>query len=113
MSAETYASLPDTVLAYKKTHQIGRFDPHATENVETKVANLWREVAAGGKIAQVCKLSGLSSPLSVSKSVLRSLCVRLRGTRESHFALHIPRLSSRYLSVMPLTWACETLESRL
>ncbi|KAI4199685.1 MAG: hypothetical protein LQ350_004476 [Teloschistes chrysophthalmus] len=48
MSAETYASLPDTVLAYKKTHQIGRFDPHATENVETKVANLWREVAAGG-----------------------------------------------------------------
>ncbi|KAL9586596.1 MAG: hypothetical protein Q9212_000791 [Teloschistes hypoglaucus] len=45
MSAETYASLPDTVLAFKKTHQIGRFDPHATEIVETKVANLWREVA--------------------------------------------------------------------
>lgn len=77
MSAETYASLPDTVLAYKKTHQIGRFDPDATENVETKVANLWREAAIGGKIARACKLSGLSLRLSVSKSVLRSLCVRL------------------------------------
>ncbi|KAI4255752.1 MAG: hypothetical protein LQ352_002403 [Teloschistes flavicans] len=57
MPVETYASLPDTVLAYKKTHQIGRFDPHAPETAENKVANLWKEVAAGGiKVGARCIL---------------------------------------------------------
>lgn len=47
MPAETYSSLPDTVLAYKKMHHIGRFDPHAPELKEQKVADMWREVEAG------------------------------------------------------------------
>ncbi|KAL8769820.1 MAG: hypothetical protein Q9209_004258 [Squamulea sp. 1 TL-2023] len=44
MPVETYSSLSDTVLAYKKAHQIGRFDPHAPENKEKKVADLWKEI---------------------------------------------------------------------
>ncbi|KAL8712848.1 MAG: hypothetical protein Q9220_003056 [cf. Caloplaca sp. 1 TL-2023] len=47
MPVETYSSLPDTVLAYKKSHQIGRFDPHAPEAKEKKVADMWREIDAG------------------------------------------------------------------
>ncbi|KAL8691777.1 MAG: hypothetical protein Q9218_003078 [Villophora microphyllina] len=50
MPVETYSSLPDTVLAYKRTHQIGRFDPNAPEIAEKKVADLWKEVEAGGMI---------------------------------------------------------------
>lgn len=46
MPVETYSSLPDTVLAFKKTHQIGRFDPHAPELKEKKVTDLWREIEA-------------------------------------------------------------------
>ncbi|KAL8778749.1 MAG: hypothetical protein Q9213_007262 [Squamulea squamosa] len=44
MPVETYSSLSDTVLAYKKAHQIGRFDPHAPEIKEKKVADLWKEI---------------------------------------------------------------------
>ncbi|KAL9017119.1 MAG: hypothetical protein Q9185_005521 [Variospora sp. 1 TL-2023] len=47
MPVETYSTLPDTVLAYKKSHQIGRFDPHAPELKERKVADLWKEIAEG------------------------------------------------------------------
>lgn len=47
MPVETYTSLPDTVLAYKKTHQIGRFDPRAPELKEKKVADLWKEIEMG------------------------------------------------------------------
>ncbi|KAL8702876.1 MAG: hypothetical protein Q9201_003939 [Fulgogasparrea decipioides] len=47
MPTETYSSLPGTVLAYKKAHQIGRFDPHASEIKEKKVADLWKEIEAG------------------------------------------------------------------
>ncbi|KAL8986588.1 MAG: hypothetical protein Q9177_004133 [Variospora cf. flavescens] len=47
MPVETYSTLPDTVLAYKKTHQIGRFDPHAPKLKERKVADLWKEIAEG------------------------------------------------------------------
>ncbi|KAI4189981.1 MAG: hypothetical protein L6R41_001089 [Letrouitia leprolyta] len=47
MPVETYSTLPDTVLAYKKTHQIGRFDPHASDSKEKKVADLWKEIEIG------------------------------------------------------------------
>ncbi|KAL9028421.1 MAG: hypothetical protein Q9196_003213 [Gyalolechia fulgens] len=47
MPVETYSSLPDTVLAYKKTHQIGRFDPHAPALKEKKVTDLWKEIETG------------------------------------------------------------------
>ncbi|KAL8750965.1 MAG: hypothetical protein Q9199_006739 [Rusavskia elegans] len=46
MPVETYSSLPDTVLAYKKSHHIGRFDPHAPDSKQKKVADLWTEIDA-------------------------------------------------------------------
>ncbi|KAL8996666.1 MAG: hypothetical protein Q9169_003890 [Polycauliona sp. 2 TL-2023] len=58
MPAETYSSLPDTVLAYKKSHQIGRFDPHAPDSKEKKVAELWKEIdAAEIAVGARCVLS--------------------------------------------------------
>ncbi|KAL8699967.1 MAG: hypothetical protein Q9224_001180 [Gallowayella concinna] len=44
MPIETYTSLSDTVLAYKKSHRIGRFDPHAPEIEQKKVAIMWDEI---------------------------------------------------------------------
>ncbi|KAL8908316.1 MAG: hypothetical protein Q9171_005502 [Xanthocarpia ochracea] len=46
MPVETYSSLPDTVLAYKKSHRIGRFDPNASESKEKRAADLWGEIDA-------------------------------------------------------------------
>ncbi|KAL8853371.1 MAG: hypothetical protein Q9221_001847 [Calogaya cf. arnoldii] len=58
MPVETYSSLPDTVLAYKKSHHIGRFDPHAPESKEQKVAEMWREIdAAEISVGARCVLS--------------------------------------------------------
>ena len=44
MPAETYEALPSTVLAYKKTHHIGRFDPNVTENQQQKIQEAWQEI---------------------------------------------------------------------
>lgn len=44
MPKEQYEALPDTVLAYKKSHKIGRFDPHAPEIQDRKAKDMWREV---------------------------------------------------------------------
>ena len=44
MPSETYSALPDTVLAYKKAHHIGRFDPNATEIQNAKVQRTREEI---------------------------------------------------------------------
>lgn len=44
MPESKYSALPDTVLAYKKDHKIGRFDPAAPEIQERKVREMWNEV---------------------------------------------------------------------
>lgn len=44
MPSEMYSALPDTVRAYKKAHQIGRFDPHATDIHHAKVRRAWEEI---------------------------------------------------------------------
>jgi tubulin-folding cofactor B len=44
MPEATYETLPETVLAYKKSHKIGRFDPAAPEIQERKVKEMWNEV---------------------------------------------------------------------
>ncbi|KAK4698029.1 tubulin-specific chaperone B, partial [Lecanoromycetidae sp. Uapishka_2] len=44
MPKEQYETLPDTVLAYKKSHKIGRFDPNAPEILEQKVKAMWKEI---------------------------------------------------------------------
>ena len=44
MPVETYDALPSTVLAYKKAHHIGRFDPNATEIQQQKIREAWEEI---------------------------------------------------------------------
>lgn len=48
MPVDTYSTLPDTVLAYKKSHHIGRFDPHAPEIQQQKIKEAWEEVEQRG-----------------------------------------------------------------
>ena len=48
MPTETYSALPDTVLAYKKSHHIGRFDPNAPEIQEKKAREAWKEIREKG-----------------------------------------------------------------
>lgn len=50
MPAETYSSLPSTVLAYKRDHHIGRFDPAAPEAQQRKVRQMWAEVESAGML---------------------------------------------------------------
>lgn len=45
MPADTYQSLPNSVLAYKKSHKLGRFDPALPSLEEQKLSTSWREVA--------------------------------------------------------------------
>ena len=49
MPESQYETLPDTVLAYKKDHKIGRFDPAAPEIQERKVKEMWDEVERRSK----------------------------------------------------------------
>jgi tubulin-specific chaperone B len=44
MSEESYSKLPDSVLAWKKTNKLGRFDPSAPEIEASKASALWQAV---------------------------------------------------------------------
>lgn len=48
MPLPEYTSLPDTVLAYKRSHQIGRFNPDAPSIEAQKTAASFREVSERG-----------------------------------------------------------------
>lgn len=50
MPTEMYSARPSTVLAYKKAHQVGRFDPAAPEILEQKIAQMWREIEERGSL---------------------------------------------------------------
>ena len=55
MPEETYSTLPDSVLAYKKSHKIGRFDPSAAEKQEEKLGEMWAEIEEKGiKVSARC-----------------------------------------------------------
>lgn len=43
MDASTYSTRPDTVLAYKRAHQLGRFDPSAPDTQTQKSEASFRE----------------------------------------------------------------------
>lgn len=45
MSSSAYAARTDSVLAYKKAHQLGRFDPSAPSLEQQKIAASFREVS--------------------------------------------------------------------
>lgn len=44
MPAQTYETLPNSVLAWKKSQKLGRFDPDAPSVIEQKVNTSFREV---------------------------------------------------------------------
>lgn len=50
MPTETYSTLPDSVLAWKKANKLGRFDPHAPEMEKKKVEDAWRDVEGKGGV---------------------------------------------------------------
>ena len=50
MPTSTYETLPSSVLAFKKSHKLGRFDPSAPEIQAQKVKDAWREIEEKGKI---------------------------------------------------------------
>lgn len=53
MPESKYETLSDTVLAYKKDHKIGRFDPAAPEIQERKVREMWTEVEDRSKYSAI------------------------------------------------------------
>lgn len=48
MSTEAYESRTDSVLAWKKTQKLGRFDPNAPEIEKSKIEASFQEVEARG-----------------------------------------------------------------
>lgn len=44
MPSDTYASLPNSVLAYKRANQLGRFDPTAPSQQEAQIHYVAREI---------------------------------------------------------------------
>lgn len=54
MPSEVYSARPSTVLAYKKAHQVGRFDPAAPEILEQKIAQMWKEIEERGSLNVPC-----------------------------------------------------------
>ena len=50
MPTSTYEALPSSVLAFKKSHNLGRFDPIAPEIQAQKVKDAWGEVEEKGEI---------------------------------------------------------------
>ena len=57
MPASTYASLPATVLAWKKSQKLGRFDPSLPEHEAQKAQSLWDEIGTRGiRLGRRCRL---------------------------------------------------------
>ncbi|KAM0713501.1 hypothetical protein Q7P37_010463 [Cladosporium fusiforme] len=50
MSADTYEALPNSVLAWKKSQKLGRFDPNAPEIEQAKIAASFQEVEDRGEL---------------------------------------------------------------
>jgi tubulin-folding cofactor B len=44
MPASTYETLPDSVLAWKKSQKLGRFDPSLPEQEAEKIRVMWSEI---------------------------------------------------------------------
>ena len=57
MPTETYSTLPDTVLAWKKANHLGRFDPNSPAIVESKTAALWASLKERNiSVGQRCQI---------------------------------------------------------
>ena len=70
MPESKYEGLSDSVLAWKKTNKLGRFDPAAPEHVKQKIDLLWEEVREKGiTVGQRCQLGDDSSRRGVVRFV--------------------------------------------
>src|SRR5690554_4948313 len=59
MPAEDYTKLTDSVMAWKKRNQLGRFDPKADENVGKELARQWEVVESNGiEVGKRCRVGG-------------------------------------------------------
>ncbi|KAI9787414.1 MAG: hypothetical protein M1835_002769, partial [Candelina submexicana] len=59
LPTSTYETLPNTVLAFKKSHQLGRFDPHAPELEKQKLDALEKEAEERGiGVSKRCRVGG-------------------------------------------------------
>ena len=65
MPSLTYETLPETVLAYKKAHKIGRFDPEAPDIQDRKIKEMWNEVDERSTL-----LSSLPFPFDTSSELV-------------------------------------------
>ncbi|KAI5245771.1 hypothetical protein E4T43_02987 [Aureobasidium subglaciale] len=61
MPPDEYESRTDSVLHWKKTHQLGRFDPTAPSIEQQKVAGIDREIDERGKMKRHCRLNDRAS----------------------------------------------------
>ena len=59
MPASTYATLPSSVLAWKKAQKLGRFDPFLPEHEAQKIQSFWDEIGSRGiTLQRRCRLGG-------------------------------------------------------
>ena len=59
MPQETYNDLNDTVLAWKKRQQLGRFDPNKGDHEAQKLKKLQDEIEARGiEVGKRCRVGG-------------------------------------------------------
>ena len=59
LPVEKYSELPDSVLAWKRSHQLGRFDPAAPALEASKAAVLWEGVEQRGiEVGRRCRVGG-------------------------------------------------------
>ena len=59
MPGEQYEGLQDTVLAWKKRQQLGRFDPNKPDFIQQKVQKMQEEIDARGiAVGKRCRVGG-------------------------------------------------------
>lgn len=62
MPASTYETLPDSVLAWKKSQKLGRFDPSLPEQEVEKIRALWTEITDRRiTVSARCRLGAISA----------------------------------------------------
>lgn len=77
MPSEVYSARPSTVLAYKKAHQVGRFDPAAPEILEQKIAQMWKEIEERGSEPTLLSLGLFQFRSKISRTPANAHCTSL------------------------------------
>ena len=89
MPESVYESLPGSVLAFKKTHKIGRFDPNASEIEKKKAEHGWADVAKRSRSFTISSLCALDCPIAkgvIELHVSARVCLLPGSTRRGTVA---------------------------